>query len=242
LLSIADLESLLHAPGVSNQNRLLFCLALEPVRPRSVSELRATGIQAGWRDAKHVNVSLYLGRARGLAIATPDGWKLTDAGKAHVASIATIPKATVVSPVAQKLRQHVAALTDVDTRAFVEEGVRCFEEGLYRSAVVLTWVGAVSLLYDHVLKKELAAFNAEAVRRDPNWKAAKSKDDLSQMKESVFLVVLHAISVIGKSVKLELEGCLTLRNGAGHPNSLRIGEQRAAGHIEILILNVYSKF
>jgi hypothetical protein len=62
------------------------------------------------------------------------------------------------------------------------------------------------------------------------------------MKEHEFLQILNAISAIGKSVKDELEGCLKLRNGCGHPNSLQIGEARVSAHIETLMLNVFSVF
>ncbi len=34
----------------------------------------------------------------------------------------------------------------------------------------------------------------------------------------------------------------TRRNGCGHPNSLKIGANTAAHHIEILLLNVFQKF
>ena len=54
--------------------------------------------------------------------------------------------------------------------------------------------------------------------------------------------VLAAISVIGKNVKDELEGCLKLRNGCGHPNSLQLADSRVAAHIETLVLNVFSVF
>jgi len=53
----------------------------------------------------------------------------------------------------------------------------------------------------------------------PKWKAAKTVDDLATMKEAEFLSVLEALSIIGKSVKQELDRCLRLRNGCGHPNS-----------------------
>lgn len=62
------------------------------------------------------------------------------------------------------------------------------------------------------------------------------------MEEYEFLQLLSGISVIGKSVKNELEGCLKLRNGCGHPNSLRVSDARVAGHIETLLLNVFDKF
>jgi hypothetical protein len=67
-------------------------------------------------------------------------------------------------------------------------------------------------------------------------------DDLSRMKEKDFLDILDHLSIVGKNVKQELEGCLTFRNACGHPNSLVIAETRVAGHIEMLVLNVFVPF
>lgn len=79
-----------------------------------------------------------------------------------------------------------------------------------------------------------------AKRRDSRWKNAKTSDDLTAMKESEFLNILEHLSVIGKNVKLELQNqCLVNRNSCGHPNSLKIGENTVAAHIELLILYVY---
>jgi hypothetical protein len=100
----------------------------------------------------------------------------------------------------------------------------------------------VSVLYEFVLANNLDEFNAEAVRRDTRWKPAKTTDDLTRMNEHAFLQVLSATSVLGRSVKDELEGCLKLRNGCGHPNSLKVGETRVAAHIESLIENVFLAF
>jgi hypothetical protein len=146
----------------------------------------------------------------------------------------------VAPRVASGLRHHMTTVTDPQTKEFLDEALRCFEAGLYRAAVVLSWVGAVALLQDHVVSTRLTDFNAEATRRDKRWKAAKTRDDLSRLKEADFLHVLESISVIGKSVKHELEVCLKLRNGCGHPNSLKIGEAKAASHLETLLQNVFS--
>jgi len=43
-------------------------------------------------------------------------------------------------------------------------------------------------------------------------------------------------------VKAELKQCLDRRNGCGHPNSLKIGPNTVAHHLEILLLNVFNKF
>jgi len=69
-----------------------------------------------------------------------------------------------------------------------------------------------------------------------------NSDGLARMKEHDFLDVLESISLIGKNVKQELQQSLQLRNACGHPNSLKIGVNKVSSHIEILILNVFSKF
>jgi hypothetical protein len=102
----------------------------------------------------------------------------------------------------------------------------------------MSWIGALSVLYGHVHSYYLKEFNDEAARVNPEWKAARSTDDLARMKENDFLNKIAAISVIGKNVKQQLENCLTLRNGCGHPNSLKLGPNGVAHHIEILLLNV----
>lgn len=88
----------------------------------------------------------------------------------------------------------------------------------------------------------IAEFNTEAQRRNSDWKEAKTADDVGKMKEATLLQVLESISVIGKNTKQELDECLKLRNATGHPTSLKYGESRVASHIEILILNVFSRF
>jgi len=97
-------------------------------------------------------------------------------------------------------------------------------------------------LYEYVVNHKLQEFNVEATRRDAKWKAAKTVDDLCKMKEFSFLEVLEGISVIGSNCKKELQNCLARRNTCGHPNTLAIGENMVAAHIEMLILNLYTKF
>jgi hypothetical protein len=101
----------------------------------------------------------------------------------------------------------------------------------------------MSVLYDYVVKRKLADFNAEAKRRDSKWRDARSADGLGRMKEHDFLDIIEAVGVIGKNVKQELQNnCLQLRNSCGHPNTFQVGEHRAAAHLETLIQNVFSKF
>jgi hypothetical protein len=220
----------------------LLCLAEEPLTPRNVSEVREIALAVGLRAAKGWNVSSYLSSAKGLAIRTSSGWELTSAGKRHVATVSGPILPSVTSLVISGLRKQLATISSAPAKAFVEEAVKALEVGLYRSAIVLSWVGALAVLYDHIVANSLSAFNTEAAKRDQKWRAAVTPDDLARMKEYDFLQVLAAISIIGKSVKDELEVCLKLRNGCGHPNSLVVGEHKASAHIETLIQNVFSRY
>ena len=153
---------------------------------------------------------------------------------------------TRISPaavqVATDLRALLPRLVNDNTRHFVEEAIKCYEAELYRSAIVMSWLAAIDVLHKDVHQTHLSAFNAEAKRVDTRWRDAKTTDDLGRMAEADFLDCIAAISVIGKNVKKELKDCLDRRNGCGHPNSLQIGANTAAHHIEILLLNVFQKF
>jgi hypothetical protein len=150
---------------------------------------------------------------------------------------------TRISPavvqVATDLRAELPKIVNTDTRLFVEEAIKCYEAELYRSAIVMSWLAAVDVLHKNVHQHHLAQFNAEAKRVDGRWRDAKTTDDLGRMSEADFLDRIAAISVIGKNVKKELKDCLDRRNGCGHPNSLKIGANTVAHHIEILLLNVF---
>lgn len=243
MLSSDSLKDILHKSEISTKtDKLLICLAVDVDHPKSVKEVKELATNAGLHEAYKWNISTLLSSSKGNAIRIKKGWVLTSDGKKYVKKlIAPFIKPTVTK-VAASLRSHLKQIKEPNTHKFIEEAIKCFEADFYRAAVVLSWVGAISVLYEHVKKNKLSAFNEEAIRRFSKWKPAKTKDDLARMKEKNFLDVLEGISVIGKSVKDELEGCLKLRNGCGHPNSLKIAEHRVSSHLEILILNVFSQF
>ncbi len=144
--------------------------------------------------------------------------------------------------VAHDLRAGLSTIKDDNTYSFVEEAIKCYEAELYRSAIVMSWIGAVSVLYSYIHANYLKEFNQTARQFNARWKHAQSKDDLSRMRESEFLDRIASISVIGKDVKRELQNCLARRNSCGHPNSLQIGANTVAHHVEVLLLNVFNRF
>ena len=237
-----SLKDLLAGPNLSRREKVLLCLAREPLEPRQVKEIRETAVTLGLPNASNWNISQLLSQLKGLAIRTKAGWELTRAGRISTGELAGSAVSGRAVRVAVRLRRHLSTVQDDTTRGFVEETVQCLENALYRAAIVLSWVGAVSVLQQHVVHMRLQDFNREARRRFKKWKSARTADDLSRTREADFLVILESISVVGKSVKQELDTALQLRNGCGHPNSLQVGDAKAAAHVESLILNVYSKF
>lgn len=242
-LAKENLLSFLHKSEVSRLDKLLLLLFYDGEQPKNISKLMEIAETNGLREAKKWNASDILTKSKGKAVGFKDGWTITLLGKQHLFDSHLISeKRTITKNDVADLRLHLQSVQNTDSVNFIEEAIICLEADQKRAAVVFSWVGAVSILHDFVIKNHLSDFNKEAVRRDSKWKLAKTSDDLSKMKEHDFLDILEFLSVIGKNVKQELQNCLQLRNACGHPNSLKIGLRRVSAHMEILILNVFSKF
>lgn len=241
MLNETELKSWLHRSELSQRDKLLLVLAAAD-RPCQVREIIDRAKSVGLKITSRWNPSSTLARSKGLAINTPIGWEITEAGKLHLRNLGVTKISPAAAQVAVDLRTHLPKIGDGDTRAFVEDAIKCYELELHRAAAVMSWLAAVHVLYRHVIRTHLAAFNAEAVRVDGKWKAAKTIDDLGRMKEYEFLERIAAISVIGKNVKDELQARLKFRNACGHPNSMKIGPNAVANHIELLMLNVFDVF
>ncbi len=198
---------------LSDKEKALICLGVEPVKAREIKQIAEIAYASGWRQVKKKNLSLIYKRAQGMAVRTVKGWELTSDGSRFVAKLAGPLMNSPIPMVASSLRSHLVGILNSDTQTFVEEAIVCFETRQYRAAVVLSWVGAVSLLQNYVVNNKLNDFNIEALKRDAKWKSAKNVDDLGLIKEDTFLDILQAISVLGKNVKQELKKALTLRNG-----------------------------
>lgn len=241
MLTTHDLKTWLHQKGFSQLDKLLLVLSTFD-GPRPIRDIKDRARDGGLKITESWNPSSSLSKSNGLAINTREGWELTDAGRNHVRKLGVETLRPAALNVANDLRAELAKIVDSNTRAFVEEAIRCYEAGLHRSAVVMSWIAAVDLLHKHIVNSCLPAFNAEASRVDTKWKAAKTSDDIGRMGEAEFLDRLAAISVLSKNVKTELKNCLDRRNGCGHPNSLKLGTNTVAHHIEVLLLNIFKKF
>lgn len=235
------LKNALHISGLTQTDKLLILLLGDDGTPKKPAQLRVKGKDLGLRAIKDWNISLLFSRSKGAAIAVPEGWELTVKGRQHLAGLGITSDHVVVQQ-ATALRKLLPKIKSEKNREFLAEAVSCFEHKNLRAASVLAWIGAVSLLYDHVFQHALAKVNAEWIKRHVKNKPVVTIDDFSDIKEFDFLDLIETAGVIGKNVKLELKQCLQFRNGCGHPNNLVVGETRVASHIETLINNVYQKF
>lgn len=241
MLEPNDLKQWLHK-DISRLDKLLLILASFNSAVQ-LSDVRDRALSAGFRIPSKWNPSQILGACKGKAVRAPDGWELTDTGKLHLRNLGLSKISPAAMQVAVDLRGHLDAIIDEQTRDFVEEAIKCHEAELYRSAIVMSWLGAMDVLHKHVHAHHLTSFNTEAARvMGKKWKVAKTTDDLGKMGESDFLDRIEGLSIIGKNAKAQLKAALDLRNGCGHPNSLRVGGNKSAAHMETLLQNVFNKF
>lgn len=240
MLSSDDLKLALQRDGLSRSDKVLLVIASlhQPVKNPAIM---AQGHEAGC-DMKFWNIADILTKAKGTTLKVPGGYEVSEKGHARLEELGVSKLSPAAAKVAQDLRKHLASIKDDTTRAFLAEAIQCHEAALYRSAIVMSWLAAVGVLHNEVVANHLATFNTEAKKVDGKWKVAATTDDLGRMKEADFLDRIAAIGVVGKNVKTQLVAGLNLRNGCGHPNSLKVGPNTVAAHIEMLLLNVFDKF
>jgi hypothetical protein len=231
----------LHDGERTDRQKLLLCLANLGPGTFSVAQVKEQAHLLGFSRANRINVSAELNRSNGKAFHTPTGWELNPTELAAF-QLEFGPNDGPLVKSASTLRKHLAQLISVESKTFVEEAIGCVEHKFHRAAVVLSWVGALHVLQAAVLSTHQSAFNAEALRRQPKWRAATNPEDISQMKEVDFLDVLSSIGFLDANVKKSLKSCLDLRNSCGHPNTLKIDDHVVSSHVEILSLNVFSKY
>ena len=240
LLKTRDLKTWLHG-SLSSRDKLLLVLASFDA-PCQIQDIKKRAMEAGFRIPAGWNSSTILKRSGGLAIRTLEGWEITNSGSKHLRELGITGISPVAIQVATELRKRLATIKNKEIHSFVEEAIKCYEAEFYRSAIIMSWVGAVAVLHGHTHATSLRKFNAEAKRVFPKWKEAKAVSDLGKMKEDDFLDRIEAIAIIDQNVKRELKRCLGLRNSCGHPSTLQVGVNATAHHIEILLLNVFGRF
>jgi hypothetical protein len=221
-------------------------------QPAQTISIRNKAVEIGFRVATQWNLSAVLKVAAndGLVAQLKAGWKLLHPGLNAISKFYQ-PEAPIIRETRHSLKIHVGRISDTNRRAFVEEAIRCFDVRAYRSAVVLSWVGAAHILQEHIVQNHLAAFNAaglaRAAKANPKSSASnfipiKSTKDFGVIGEADMLQLCQDAGILHKAEKKLLQDRLDLRNQCGHPNPLEIAEHTVAFHLESLMLNVFSRY
>lgn len=235
---MSHLRDVLAGKKISKTDKYLLIVASHD-GPVPVKDIREIARLNGWKLGHAGSPSSHLTASR-FAVSLPSGWEITGEGKAYLAQKGWLIEG-VLTPVIRELEAYLAEVTDQERSAFIQEAVSCVRHNNLRAAIVLSWVGAVAILYRHVLAHKLREYNAE-VNRQWKGKPAADIDDLATRKEVQFLDAIQQIGVITKAERKELGSCLERRNTAGHPNSHVFSEITVGSHIQELIQAVYRKF
>lgn len=234
----SHMDQLLQA--TTNKDKLLVLLSSLDAQCE-VRDLKTMAIGKGFCRARTLNVSDILGKATPYAVNLRDGWQITSLGRDYLAQRGLLSANTGQRVVSPNLRNSLMQVANDRTVGFLDEAIKCHENRLHRAAVIMSWIGAVALFQHHVVESHLDEFNEIANLKNRGWKAAKTTNDLGQMRESELLNRLSEISVIGNDVKNELMQCLNRRNSCSHPNDFVVGDQTSAYHLEVMINNVFAR-
>jgi hypothetical protein len=221
-------------------------------QPAQLSVIRDKAVNVGFREIKKWNSADILLRAAkdGQVAQRKEGWCLLGPGLEAIRAHYT-PEGAIVQESRHALKKYLSEIIDPQRQVFVEEAIKSFDVGAYRAAIVLSWVGAVYLIQEHVVNLHKVAFNRAGVARATkaassgsnfNFSPVKTLKDFGTIGEADFLQLCQDAGILHKAEKQQLTERLNLRNQCGHPNPLVVAEHVVASHIEILMRNVYAKY
>lgn len=237
-----NLAKRLFEPTRARGERLLFLLSRMD-GPASIAKIKEYAIEIGFREISKWNVSDILRKQVPLCILKSDGWILTPEGDQYLAGLGYFERSPIVSKTRGDLESHAKQIVDSMRRGFAQEAVACFNNGLHRACVVLSWVGAIWIIENHIVIHRLSEFNSAGTSRfKANFRKIISVEHFTRMQEVDVLQLAEDIGLFDKSMKNQLIERLNFRNTCGHPNMVVIDDHSVAHHVEFLLNNVYKKF
>ena len=88
MLNLDEAKRILHGPTLVNRDQLLVLLAIQPVVPLPVHEIKVRCAAAGLPKLAKKNISNVLATANGSVARTIDGWELQQPGIIRVRELA----------------------------------------------------------------------------------------------------------------------------------------------------------
>jgi len=130
------------------------------------------------------------------------------------------------------LEVFAAKIANTDVRDYILESIKCLKFDALRPAIVFLWAGAVYVLRDKCVAKDLPLLNAAVRAHDPKAREIKKANDFAYIKEGTLLLAAEGVGVLDKNQRTTLEDGLDLRNKCGHPTKYTPGIMKASSFVE----------
>ncbi len=134
---------------------------------------------------------------------------------------------------------------DNDSAELYAELITCYKNKALRASVILSWILAINHMYLYILNHKLEEFNTALSKASWNKSGLRIsvKDDFAEIpKETRFIELCRAASIISNDVKKILDSGLGIRNSYAHPSTIKATETTAANHIEEMFVNIIDKY
>jgi hypothetical protein len=139
------------------------------------------------------------------------------------------------------LRDLLSKVTNNEENNFLEEAIKSFEIGAYRSAIIMTWILTIDHLYTYILSYKKQEF-INSLKKINSKISIYCKDDFSEIKESQFIEICRNAQIISNDTRKILDYKLGIRNTFAHPSTTVLTKNKALEFIEDLIVNVILKY
>ncbi len=109
----------------------------------------------------------------------------------------------------------------------LRQALRGIENGLYRSAIVMSWAAFMDFTEQKLASDGFVAVNA----RYSAWKIIDIEDMRDRITDYQIIEALHGVRLCSKGEKKSLHGMLSMRNECAHPSSFLPDLNGALGFI-----------
>jgi len=142
------------------------------------------------------------------------------------------------------LKKIISKVQEDNKRKFLSEAIDSLSIRAKRATVIMTWCATIHHLYDYIMAKKLSDFNSALSRRRDrlNRIQISSKDDFSDIKDSILIEVCKSARVISNDARKILGEKLDIRNTCAHPSDVEIHDSKVVNFIEDIVDNVIVKY
>jgi hypothetical protein len=104
-----------------------------------------------------------------------------------------------------------------DYRAYLEEAVACYDNGLLRAAILMVWAAVMEHLYLTAASRKNGIKSFEAVNNNrfggsKNYRQIKKRDDFLYLREYDFIQLAEDTGMLNRNARKLLHERLDLRN------------------------------